>query len=340
MKVLVTGAAGFIGAAVCARLIQDGAHPIGIDSLTDYYDVALKRARLERLHQCGEFTFMQTDCAARDDIDALFRAHRFDAVVHLAAQAGVRYSLDNPQAYIDANLTGFGNILEGCRAHAIAHLVFASSSSVYGGNARLPFVETDSAEHPLSLYAATKKANEMMAHSYAHLYRLSCTGLRFFTVYGPWGRPDMAFFKFAELMLQDKPIPVYNCGRLRRDFTYIDDVVEAVMRILKRPARAADEYDARAPNPAISDAPYRLYNIGCGATVELNEYIDALEAAFGVTARREMLPMQPGDVVATHADISALMRDFDFAPRTDVRDGLAAFADWYRNHYAKQGAVK
>ncbi|MDD9875372.1 MAG: NAD-dependent epimerase [Gammaproteobacteria bacterium] len=335
MRVLVTGAAGFIGAALCGRLLARGDSVVAVDNMSDYYDVELKKARLANLHnaaQAGALDFRRVDVADREAVAALFRDARFDAVLHMAAQAGVRYSLDNPGAYIDSNLAGFGNILEGCRHAQVAHLVYASSSSVYG-NAPPPFAEADPVDHPVSLYAATKKANELMAHAYAHLYRLPCTGLRFFTVYGPWGRPDMAFFKFARLMLAGRPIPVYNHGNLTRDFTYIDDIAESVMRVLDSPARPDPDYDARAPNPAAGDAPFRVYNLGNGGRVQLMDYIRALETALGVKAKCEMLPMQAGDVRATCADMRALAADFDFTPATSVEDGLAAFAEWYRDYY-------
>lgn len=333
MNVLVTGGAGFIGAALCHRLLDRGDGVFAVDNLSDYYAVSLKQARLDRLLARDAFSFQQLDIAERGAVEDLFRAQKFDAVMHLAAQAGVRYSLENPAAYVDANLLGFGNVLEGCRQVGVKHLVFASSSSVYGANTRLPFSESDLADHPVSLYAATKKANELMAHTYAHLYRLPCTGLRFFTVYGPWGRPDMAFFKFADLMLNGRPIPVYNHGNLTRDFTYIDDVVEGIVRVLDTPAKAARGYDARSPNPALSDAPFKLYNLGNGDQVQLMDYIHALESALGVTAQYQMLPMQAGDVAATHADMDALSGDFGYLPATSIEDGLAAFAKWYRAYY-------
>ena len=336
MNVLVTGGAGFIGAALCRRLLERGDRVCAVDNLSSYYDVSLKQARLDRLSGSGrdDFTFRQLDIAGRDAMRELFDAQPFDAVMHLAAQAGVRHSLDNPAAYVDANLVGFGNVLEGCRHGGVKHLVYASSSSVYGNRGeQLPLAESNPVDHPVSLYAATKKANELMAHAYAHLYRLPCTGLRFFTVYGPWGRPDMAFFKFTKLMLEGRPIPVYNHGNLARDFTYIDDVTTGIVRALDTPARADPAYDARAPNPAASDAPFRVYNLGNGAQVQLMDYIHALEAALGVKARCEMLPMQAGDVSATRADTRALAADFDFQPATSIEDGLAAFAEWYRAYY-------
>lgn len=333
MNVLVTGGAGFIGAALCHRLLARGDLVLAVDNLSDYYDVGLKKARLERLRAHPAFAFRQLDIAERGAVAALFDESRFDTVAHLAAQPGVRYSLENPAVYVDTNLVGFGNVLEGCRHGGVGHLVYASSSSVYGANARLPFAEDDAVDHPVSLYAATKKANELMAHAYAHLYRLPCTGLRFFTVYGPWGRPDMAFFKFAELMLRGRPIPVYNHGELTRDFTYIDDVVEGIVRALDTPAAPHPDYDARAPKPSISAAPYRLYNLGNGGQVHLMDYIRALENALGVTAKYQMLPMQAGDVAATRADAGALDAQFGFTPATSIEDGLAAFAEWYRDYY-------
>lgn len=327
MKILVTGAAGFIGAALCARLLARGDTVIALDNMSDYYDVALKEARLNNLRAAGgdAFEFHRIDVADRDALTVLFGDERFDGVVHLAAQAGVRYSLENPAAYIDANLVGFGNVLEGCRRGEVAHLVYASSSSVYG-NARPPLAESMRVDAPVSLYAASKKANELMAHSYAHLYRLPCTGLRFFTVYGPWGRPDMAFFKFAKLMLAGRPIPVYNHGDLSRDFTYIDDVAEGVLRVIDSPPRTVDVDDTVT-------APHKIYNLGNGKPVQLLDYIRALEVALGVKAECEMLPMQDGDVKHTCADTSQLTADFGFTPATTVDDGLAAFADWYRAYY-------
>lgn len=333
MNILITGGAGFIGAALAHRLLDDGHRVQAIDDLNDYYDVALKQARLQRLSARHDFTFHKLNIADRAAVEAIFRNKQFDCVVNLAAQAGVRHSLENPAAYIDANLVGFGNILEGCRHNGsengggVKHLVYASSSSVYGANRRLPFAECDPVDHPLSLYAATKKANELMAHTYAHLYRLPCTGLRFFTVYGPWGRPDMAFFRFTERMLAGRPIPVYNHGNSIRDFTYIDDVVEGVARVLARPPQP--DSDAAAA----SDAPCRVYNLGNGRQIRLMDAIHALENALGVTARCEMLPMQAGDVAATEADVGEISRDFGFRPATDLAVGLAAFARWYRHYY-------
>ena len=333
MHVLVTGGAGFIGAALAHRLLDRGDRVTAIDNLNDYYEVSLKQARLDRLLPKEEFSFQKLDISDRGGMEALFTAHAFDAVVNLAAQAGVRYSLENPAQYIDANLVGFGNVLEGCRHAGLGHLVYASSSSVYGGNTRMPFSEDHPVDHPVSLYAATKKANELMAHTYSHLYGLPATGLRFFTVYGPWGRPDMAFFKFTRLILAGKKIPVYNNGELTRDFTYIDDIVEGVVRVLDRPATAAPDFDSHDPTPATSDAPHRLYNIGNGSRVQLMDYIHALEDALGVKAEYDMLPMQPGDVHATNADMTRLSEEFGFRPSTPIADGLRAFAAWYRDYY-------
>ena len=333
MNVLITGAAGFIGSALALRLLDRGDTVYGIDNLNDYYDVSLKEARLARLTGHPRFTFQKLDIVDRDGIARLYREQRFDAVMHLAAQAGVRYSIENPYAYIDANLVGFGNILEGCRQGKVKHLVFASSSSVYGANTKLPFSEHDNVDHPVSLYAATKKANELMAHSYAHLYGLPCTGLRFFTVYGPWGRPDMALFKFTKGILAGTPIPVFNEGKMVRDFTYIDDIVEGVVRAIDRPAHKDPAWSADKPDSATSYAPYRIYNIGNNRPVELMRYISVLEACLGRKARMEMLPMQPGDVPATYADTEALGSAVGFKPDTTVETGVANFVKWYREYY-------
>ncbi|MEJ2177129.1 MAG: NAD-dependent epimerase [Gammaproteobacteria bacterium] len=333
MSILITGGAGFIGAALGERLLQDGEQIYAVDNLNDYYEVSLKRARLKRLLDYEEFEFAQIDISDRSSIETLFKEHHFDVVVNLAAQAGVRYSLENPAAYIDANLVGFGNILEGCRQSQVGHLVYASSSSVYGGNTQLPFSEDHSVDHPVSLYAATKKANEMMAHSYAHLYDLPCTGLRFFTVYGPWGRPDMAFFKFTRMMLAGEPIPVYNQGQLTRDFTYIDDIVEGVVRSIYMPAVASYQFDPSNPSPAISSAPFRLLNIGNGERVQLMDYIQTLEQCLEIDAKYDMLPMQDGDVMATHANVDRLRALTGYKPSTDIRTGLTLFCDWYREYY-------
>ena len=336
MHVLVTGAAGFIGAALSAALLERGDRVVGVDSLNDYYDVSLKRARLARLTALPGFEFIQLDMAAREGVAALFARHRFDAVAHLAAQAGVRYSIDHPHAYADANLVGFLNVLEGCRHAKVGHLVFASSSSVYGASVRTPFSENHSVDHPISLYAATKKANELMAHTYAHLYGLPCTGLRFFTVYGPWGRPDMAYFKFTRGILAGEPIPVYNRGEMARDFTYIDDIVEGVMRVLDRPAAPDPDWDPAHPAVASSTAPYRIYNIGNNRPVKLMEFIGTLEKCLGRKAVLDLLPMQPGDVPSTAADISALGKATGFAPSTPVETGLARFVAWYHEYYNKE----
>lgn len=333
MKVLVTGVAGFIGMFVAQRLLARGDRVVGIDNLNDYYDPALKADRLAHLNGSAAFAFHKLDLADRDGMAALFSRERFDGVVHLGAQAGVRYSLTNPMAYVDSNLIGFANVLEGCRQHGVAHLVYASSSSVYGGNAKLPYAEADAVDHPVSLYAATKKANEAMAHSYSHLYGLPTTGLRFFTVYGPWGRPDMAPFLFADAMLAGRPIKVYNHGQMTRDFTYVDDIVEGVLRVLDKPATANPHYDASAPDPASSGAPWRVFNIGNNTPVPLLDFIDTMERALGVTAVREMLPLQPGDVLATHADTSALDAWVGFSPSTPLAVGVQRFTDWFKPRY-------
>ena len=331
MKILVTGAAGFIGMHVCQRLLARGDEVIGIDNLNDYYEVSLKEARLAQLEGLPGFRFDKLDIADRHGIADLFAAEGFDRVVHLAAQAGVRYSLQNPHAYADSNLLGFVNILEGCRHHRIAHLVYASSSSVYGGNVKMPFSEHDGVDHPVSLYAATKKANELMAHAYSHLYGLPTTGLRFFTVYGPWGRPDMAYFLFARAMLAGEPIKVFNHGDMQRDFTYIDDIVEGILRVLDKPA--TPDAESTGDDPAVSRAPYRVFNIGNHDPVPLLDFIGAIESSFGLTAEKQLLPMQDGDVPATYAD-TALLHDWvGFAPKTPVNEGVARFAKWYRNYY-------
>lgn len=333
MRILITGAAGFIGAALAERLLARGDEVVGIDNLNDYYDVTLKQARLARLNGHPRFRFEKLDIVNRADMARLFREQQFDAVMHLAAQAGVRYSIQNPYAYIDANLLGFGNVLEGCRHGGVKHLVFASSSSVYGANTKLPFSEHDNVDHPVSLYAATKKANELMAHSYAHLYGLACTGLRFFTVYGPWGRPDMALFKFTQGILEGRPIPVFNQGKMIRDFTYIDDIVEGIVRTIDRPARPDPRWSGEHPDSATSYAPYRIYNIGNNRPIELMRYIEVLEQCLGKKAQLELLPMQPGDVPATYADTQDLERDVGFKPNTPIEVGVARFVEWYRNYF-------
>ncbi|MEM7795856.1 MAG: NAD-dependent epimerase [Cyanobacteria bacterium P01_C01_bin.118] len=327
MNVLVTGAAGFIGYFVAKRLLAEGDVVYGIDNLNDYYDVSLKQARLEQLLPHSSFSFANVDLADRDNMAALFKRQSFDRVIHLAAQAGVRYSLKNPYAYADSNLAGFIHILEGCRHSSVEHLVYASSSSVYGANRKVPFSTEDNVDHPVSLYAATKKANELMAHSYSHLYNLPTTGLRFFTVYGPWGRPDMAYFKFVDAIANDRPIQVYNHGKMKRDFTYIDDVVEGVVRVMRH-----------VPKPITDDgfnttAPYKLYNIGNHSPVELMRFIEIIEQALGKTAAKEMMPMQPGDVTATYADVSELSTDVGFAPSTPLEVGIEKFVAWYKDYY-------
>ncbi len=333
MKILITGVAGFIGAALALKLLERGEQVVGIDNLNDYYDVSLKQARIERLRPNSGFRFEKLDITDRVGMSKLFHENSFDTVMHLAAQAGVRYSIQNPYAYIDSNLVGFGNVIEGCRRGAVKHLVFASSSSVYGSNARLPFSEHDNVDHPISLYAATKKANELMAHSYAHLYGLPCTGLRFFTVYGPWGRPDMALFKFTRGILEGKPIPVFNHGKMSRDFTYVDDIVDGVVRTIDHIPVSVPDWDAQNTDPATSHAPYRIYNIGNHRSVELTHYIRVLEECLGRKAVLEMLPMQEGDVPATYADIADLSRDTGFAPATSIETGVARFVEWYKEHY-------
>lgn len=333
MKVMVTGAAGFIGSTLCLRLLERGDHVVGVDNLNDYYSVALKKDRLKRVTGFDTFEFEQLDIVDREAISTLFESNRFDAVVNLAAQAGVRYSIENPYSYIDTNLVGFGNILEGCRHHGVGHLVYASSSSVYGSNTSMPFSIHDNVDHPLSLYAATKKANELMAHTYSNLYALPTTGLRFFTVYGPWGRPDMALFKFTKAMLGGESIPVFNYGKHRRDFTYIDDIVEGVVRVLDRPATSNPDWDGDQPDSGSSLCPWRLYNIGNNNPVELMDYIGALENALGVKAEMELLPLQPGDVPDTYADVGDLVSEFDYKPATSVETGVSLFIEWYRNYY-------
>ena len=333
MQVLVTGAAGFIGAALATALAHRGDEVVGVDNINDYYDVGLKNARLARLGAVPGFTFERIDIGERARMASLLSARRFDAVVHLAAQAGVRYSIEHPHAYADANLTGFLNVLEGCRHAGVKHLVFASSSSVYGARSSPPFSEDDSVDHPISLYAATKKANELMAHSYAHLFRLPCTGLRFFTIYGPWGRPDMALFKFTRAILAGEPIPVFNRGEMMRDFTYIDDIVEGVVRVLDRPAAPDPDWNPASPRPSTSSAPYRIYNIGNNHPVRLMDFIALLEKCLGRKASLDLLPMQPGDVPLTAADISALEEFTGFAPSTPVEVGIARFVEWYRAYY-------
>ena len=329
MKVLLTGAAGFIGMHCIERLLARGDSVVGVDNLNDYYEVSLKEARLARIANHTNFSFHQVSVEDRDAMASLFAAEKPDRVIHLAAQAGVRYSLENPHAYIDANLQGFTNILEGCRHNDVEHLVYASSSSVYGGNEQMPFSEHHSVDHPVSLYAATKKANELMAHTYSHLYGLPTTGLRFFTVYGPWGRPDMALFLFTRAMLAGDTINVFNNGQMVRDFSYIDDIVEGVIRVLDKVAEPNPDFDPLQPDPQTSKAPFRVFNIGNGNPTPLMDYIAALEEALGITAKKNMMPMQPGDVPATSADTTELFNWVGFAPDTDVRDGVKRFAEWY-----------
>ncbi|BDB67694.1 NAD-dependent epimerase [Comamonas thiooxydans] len=331
--VLITGCAGFIGMHCAKRLLEQGVPVLGIDNLNNYYDVALKHARLAELRPHAHFRFVELDLADRSGMADLFAEAAPSKVLHLAAQAGVRYSIDQPDDYTDSNLLGFGNILQGCRKHQVEHLVYASSSSVYGGNTRMPFAESDAVDHPISYYAATKKANELMAHSYAHLYGIPTTGLRFFTVYGPWGRPDMALFKFTKAMLAGESIDVYGEGKLVRDFTYIDDIVEGIMRVLDKPATPDAGYDSRNPNPGTSTAPYRIFNIGNNSPTVLMDYIAALEGALKITARKQMLPIQPGDMHSTSADTRALQAWVGFSPAMPVATGVQHFVDWYRSFY-------
>ena len=330
MHVMITGAAGFIGSTLALRLLDRGDKVTGIDNLNDYYDVSLKEARLARLTPSKQFSFIKADISDQEEMRKLFAGNHFDAVVNLAAQAGVRYSIENPAAYVDANLVGFGHILEGCRHSGVGHLVYASSSSVYGSNTELPFSEKHNVDHPISLYAASKKANELMAHAYAHLYGMPATGLRFFTVYGPWGRPDMALFKFTRVILKDEPIPVFNRGEMVRDFTYVDDIVEGVVRVIDRPATVSD--GVNEPDRSAT-APWRIFNIGNSHRVPLMDYIQALEKALGKQATLDLLPMQDGDVPATEADVTALESDLGYRPRVKVEEGVQHFVDWYRSYY-------
>ena len=336
MRVLITGVAGFIGMHLALQLLQRGDEVVGIDNFNDYYDVRLKESRLQRVvdaDTAGKFTFIRLDLADRAGMAKLFAEEGLDAVVNLAAQAGVRYSIENPLAYIDSNLVGFGHILEGCRHNGVKHLVYASSSSVYGANESMPFSVHDNVDHPLSLYAASKKANELMAHTYSHLYNLPTTGLRFFTVYGPWSRPDMAMFKFTQAILAGQPIDVFNYGKHRRDFTYIDDIVEGVIRTLDHTARPNPEWSGMTPDPGTSKAPWRVYNIGNQNPVELMDYIRAIEEALGKKAELNLLPLQPGDVPDTYADVDALVQDVDYRPSMSVDEGTRRFVQWYREYY-------
>ena len=333
--ILVTGAAGFIGFHVAQRLLKDGHEVHGIDNLNAYYDPALKASRLQILKRCPGFTFLQINISDRASMESYFLSNRPQYVIHLAAQAGVRHSISNPHEYIDSNITGFLHVLEGCRHSKVSHLVYSSSSSVYGLNSSMPLSTEQSVDHPVSLYGATKKANELMAHSYSHLYRIPTTGLRFFTVYGPWGRPDMAYFSFTKAILEGKPIDVFNNGTMERDFTYIDDIVEGVVRIMVHPASPDSNWDPQATDPASSIAPYRLYNIGNHTAVPLLKFIEILEECLGSKAIKRLLPAQPGDVLTTTADVSELLRDFGFEPRTPIEIGIRQFAEWYRAYYKR-----
>jgi len=333
VKILVTGTAGFIGSTLAIQLLERGDEVIGVDNVNDYYDPSLKEARLERLKVYPGFTEVRISLEDREKLEAAFVQHKPQKVVNLAAQAGVRYSLENPQAYIDANIVGFTNILENCRHHGVEHLVYASSSSVYGANESMPFSVHDNVDHPVSLYAATKKANELMAHTYSHLFDLPTTGLRFFTVYGPWGRPDMALFMFTKNILEGKPIDVFNYGKHQRDFTYIDDIVEGVIRTLDNTAQPNENWSGKTPDSATSKAPYKLYNIGSNSPCELLRYIEIIEECVGKKAIKNLLPMQPGDVMATYADVDALIKDVDYKPSTTIEEGVAKFVEWYRDFY-------
>jgi UDP-glucuronate 4-epimerase len=333
MKYLVTGAAGFIGSHTSHRLLDRGDEVVGLDNLNDYYSVQLKHDRLARLTARDGFRFVEMDLADRERMPGLFETEQFDFVINLAAQAGVRYSLTNPHAYVDSNLVGFVNVIEGCRHSGVKHLSYASSSSVYGGNTTMPFSIHDNVDHPISLYAASKKANELMAHTYSHLYDLPTTGLRFFTVYGPWGRPDMALFLFTDAILSGRPIDVYNNGQMQRDFTYVDDIVEGVIRVTDNVPTGDSDWSGANPDPATSSAPYRVYNIGNNQPVELMHLIEVLESCLGRTAEKNFMPMQPGDVPATFADVDDLIRDVDFKPATSIEDGVARFVEWYREYH-------
>jgi UDP-glucuronate 4-epimerase len=348
MKVLVTGTAGFIGYHLANRLLERGDEVIGVDSINNYYDVSLKIGRLEsagvnryniaykellQSSKHSNYQFIQLHLEDEASLNRLFREQKFDMVVHLAAQAGVRYSIKNPSAYINSNIVGFANILEACRNHEVKHLVYASSSSVYGMNEQVPFSTADNVDHPISLYAATKKSNELMAHTYSHLFKLPTTGLRFFTVYGPWGRPDMAYFLFTDAILQGRPIKIFNHGKMSRDFTYIDDIVEGVIRVIDNPAQPNSEWNGQTPDPATSTAPYKVYNIGNNNPVQLMDFIKAIENALGVEAEKQMLPLQAGDVETTYADVSNLVRDFDYQPKTTVQEGINQFVEWYKQYY-------
>ena len=332
MKVLVTGSAGFIGSALSIRLLDRGDDVVGLDNHNNYYDPDLKEARLSRYLDNPKYEHIRADIEDKELITEIFESYKFDGVINLAAQAGVRYSIENPHAYLNSNILGFGNILEGCRNNSVSHLVYASSSSVYGSNTEMPFSIHHNVDHPLSLYAASKKANELMAHTYSHLYKLPTTGLRFFTVYGPWGRPDMALFKFTDAILSGKKIQIFNYGKHRRDFTYIDDIVEGVVRVLDKPAESNPNWSGEAPDPGSSLAPWRVYNIGNNSPVELMDYISAIEDSLGITVEKELLPLQPGDVPDTFADVDDLVRDFDYKPSINVKEGVEKFIDWYKEY--------
>jgi len=333
LKILVTGAAGFIGMHTCKALVERGDEVVGIDNLNDYYDVDLKKKRLVQIELYPNFRFIKIDIADKDALFIFFETEKFDKVINLAAQAGVRYSITNPQEYVESNLVGFINILEGCRHNAVQHLVYASSSSVYGGNTKMPFSEHDNVDHPVSLYAATKKSNELMAHTYSHIYNLPTTGLRFFTVYGPWGRPDMAPFLFVNAIEKNEPIKIFNHGNMQRDFTYVDDIVEAVVRVVDKNATAKDGYDTKYTDPSCSNVPYRIFNIGNSSPVPLMEFIDSLESAIGKKAEKNYLPMQDGDVPATYANTQMLNDWIGFSPSTPLKEGVKKFVDWYVSHY-------
>lgn len=335
-NILVTGAAGFIGYHLSKRLLKDGYNVIGVDIINDYYDVQIKQDRLAQLEQSERFTFYKTDLADKDGLNAIFINGAIDAVVNLAAQAGVRYSLINPQAYVDSNLVGFVNILECCRHHKVKHLVFASSSSVYGANTKMPFSVHHNVDHPVSLYAASKKSNELMAHTYSHLFDMACTGLRFFTVYGPWGRPDMALFLFTKAIMEDKPIQVFNHGKMQRDFTYIDDIVEGVVRVMEKVPAPNPNWSSDNPDPATSYKKYKIYNIGNHDPVQLSEFIDEIEKAIGKKAKKDYMDIQPGDVPSTYADIDDLISDVGFKPATPLAQGIQHFIDWYKTYYAQR----
>jgi UDP-glucuronate 4-epimerase len=335
MKILVTGSAGFIGSALTIRLLERGDEVVGVDNHNDYYDVSLKEARLQRHINHDKYTHIKMDIEDSSLVEELFNNYKFDGVVNLAAQAGVRYSIENPLAYINTNIVGFSHILEGCRHNNVEHLVYASSSSVYGANTKMPFSIHDNVDHPLSLYAASKKANELMAHTYSHLYNLPTTGLRFFTVYGPWGRPDMALFKFTKSILSGEKIPVFNYGNHRRDFTYIDDIVEGVIRVLDNPATSNPDWSGDDSDPGTSASPWRVYNIGNNNPVELMDYIEALENSLGMKAEKELLPLQPGDVPDTYADVDDLVKNFSYKPQMNINQGVDNFVKWYKGYYSE-----